>query len=72
MAWIAEIWRRVVGLVRRDSMAAELEEEMRLHRETRERELVACGMNRDEARCAAARAFGNGTAMSERAREAWG
>ncbi len=61
-----------MGLVRRDSMAAELEEEMRLHRETRERELVACGMNRDEARCAAARAFGNGTAMSERGREAWG
>ena len=33
LGWIGEIWRRVVGLVRRDSMARELEEEMRLHRE---------------------------------------
>ncbi|MBV9886282.1 MAG: ABC transporter permease [Acidobacteria bacterium] len=72
MAWIGEIWRRVIGLVRRDSVAADLEEEMRLHREARELELVAGGMERGEARYAAARAFGNGTAMSERGREAWG
>ncbi len=60
------------GLVRRDEMARELEEEMRLHREARERELLAGGVDRDEARYAAARAFGNGMAMSERGREAWG
>ena len=87
MAWIGEMWRRLVGLVRRDSMARELEEEMRLHRESRERELIgaaaaargaggqAVEVNEEEkreARHAAARAFGNATAMSERGREAWG
>ena len=72
MRWIGEMGRRVVGLMRRDSIAAELEEEMRLHRESRERELIANGTDRDEARYAAARAFGNGMAMAERGREAWG
>src|SRR5579872_353617 len=97
MRWIGEIGRRMVGLVRRDAMARELEEEMRLHREARERELLSAaartrGMEGDgertglgapsgakfseeekrEARYAAARAFGNGMAMSERGREAWG
>ena len=66
------MWRRVVGLVRRDTMARELEEEMRFHREARERELTASGLDREAAKYAAARAFGNGTAMSERGREAWG
>src|SRR5579862_5311834 len=66
------MWRRLVGLVRRDAMTRELEEEMRFHRESHERELNASGMDRDEARYAAARAFGNTTAMSERGREAWG
>ncbi|HEX4380465.1 MAG TPA: permease prefix domain 1-containing protein, partial [Candidatus Acidoferrum sp.] len=70
--WIGEIWRRVVGLVRRDSMAREFEEEMRLHREMREREMIASGTEGEEARYAAARVFGNATAMSERGREAWG
>ena len=72
MAWVAELWRRVVAFVHRGSMARELEEEMRLHREARERELVGGGMNREEARYAAARAFGNVGTMSERGREAWG
>jgi hypothetical protein len=119
MGWIGEFGRRVVGLVRRERVARELEEEMRLHREARERELLAAvararandggaqnaksdarhtgtpsvkdgtwqsdsagteelGANslseedRIEARFAAARAFGNATAMSERGREAWG
>jgi predicted permease len=87
MNWIGEIWRRVVGLVRRDSMAREFEEEMRLHRESRERELLAEAAQargaegsagefeedeKREARYAANRAFGNATAMSERGREAWG
>jgi predicted permease len=59
-------------LLRRAAFARELDEEMRLHREMRERELVASGVHADEARYAAARAFGNATALSERGREAWG
>jgi len=72
LAWIGEMWRRLGTLVRRDSMARELEEEMRLHRESRQREIIANGTDGEEARYAAARAFGNVTAMSERGREAWG
>ncbi len=87
MGWIGEMGRRVAGLVRRDEMAREMEEEMRLHREARARELLAAAARargvdggtaemseeeRSEARYAAARAFGNGMAMSERGREAWG
>jgi hypothetical protein len=72
MGWIGEMGRRVVGLVKRDSMTRELEEEMRLHREARERELVATGADRDEARYAARRKFGNATAIAERGRDAWG
>jgi predicted permease len=72
LAWIGEMWRRVVGLLRRDLMEQEFEEEMRLHREMREREMIANGTDREEARYAANRAFGNVTAMSERGREAWG
>jgi putative ABC transport system permease protein len=68
-------------------MAREMEEEMRLHRESRERELLAQSArargvdgratepteeDKLEARYAAARAFGNVGAMSERGREAWG
>src|SRR5580693_5541875 len=77
----------MVGLVKRDSMAREMEEEMRLHREASERELLteaararggdgqaveASEEEKREARYAAARAFGNVTAASERGREAWG
>src|ERR1700722_7436979 len=64
--------RRVGGLVWRDEMAREMEEEMRLHREAHERELIAGGVDGEEARYAATRAFGNVTAASERGREAWG
>jgi len=45
---------------------------MRLHREMKERELVAGGTESEEAHYAAARAFGNATALKERGREAWG
>jgi predicted permease len=72
VGWIGEIWRRTGMMARRDRLARELDEEMRLHREAREREFVAGGMDREEARYAAARAFGNVAATSERGREAWG
>lgn len=72
MGRIGEIWRRVGMLARRERFARELDEEMRLHREMKERELIADGAELREARYAAARAFGNATALSERGREAWG
>ena len=72
MSRIGEMWRRLKMLGRREELARELDEEMRLHREMRERELAARGVEADEARYAAARAFGNATALGEQGREAWG
>jgi predicted permease len=72
MGRLGEIWRRVGMLVRGEKFAGELEEEMRLHRELKERELIADGTEAEEARYAAARAFGNTTALSESGHEAWG
>jgi putative ABC transport system permease protein len=68
----SEIWRRVGMLIGREKFARELDEEMKLHREMKERELVARGAGAEQARYAAARAFGNATELSERGREAWG
>ncbi len=75
---IGEIWRRIAVLMRRRVAARELDEEMRLHREMKERELLAeaaltrgsggiSDEDKTEARYAAARAFGNATTL-ERAR----
>jgi predicted permease len=72
MSALGEVWRRVGMLLRRRAAARELDEEMRLHREMKERELIEGGEERDGARYEARRAFGNLTALSERGREAWG
>jgi putative ABC transport system permease protein len=69
---MSEIWRRLVALLRRDAAERELTEEMRLHREMKERDLVADGSDASDARYAASRAFGNMTSLSEQSREAWG
>jgi putative ABC transport system permease protein len=72
MGRLGEIWRRVQMLMRREEFDRELDEEMRLHREMKVRELASDGVNKDEARYAANRAFGNATVLRERGREAWG
>src|SRR5882757_2365173 len=69
---LSEIWRRVGMLVRGEVFAQELEEEMRLHRELKEKELIADGLDASEARYAANRQFGNTMYLWERGREAWG
>jgi putative ABC transport system permease protein len=61
---VTEIWRKLAALRHRDHIAAELEEEMRLHIEMR---TAATG---DES--AARRNFGNITLLAEQSREAWG
>ena len=72
MSKLGEIWRRLEMLMRRGKFARELDEEMKLHREMKERRLTAEGVEAIEARYAAARAFGNATAIGERGREVWG
>ena len=72
MSKLSEIWRRVVMLMRREKVSRELDEEMRVHREMKERELAASGIDAKEARYGASRAFGNAMLLKERGREAWG
>src|SRR5215475_12307257 len=72
MSWMGEMWRRLEMLLRRQKFARELEEEMREHRERKEKDLRAAGVGDDEARYAASRAFGNATAVRQRSGEAWG
>src|SRR4029077_6080893 len=69
MSKIGDMWRRLKMLGRREEIAQELDEEMRLHREMKERGLIATGLEAGEARYAAARAFGNVTASKVRIRD---
>ncbi len=57
--------RKLGMLFKRDRYHAELDEEMRFHREQVERELIADGMSPASARTAAARQFGNATHLRE-------
>jgi hypothetical protein len=57
---------------RRARFDAELEQEMRLHRELRAQELQHDGLDADEARYAAQRRFGNTLRLREESHQAWG
>jgi predicted permease len=67
-----EIGRRVRMLMRRSKFDSEMDEEMRLHREMKERELVEAGESPEEAHYAAQRKVGNTLLLREESREAWG
>jgi hypothetical protein len=66
---VSELWRRAGMLVHRRRFERELEEEMRLHRELKEKELIADGVEEREARYAANRQFGNTMYLRERGGE---
>jgi predicted permease len=68
----AELGRRLLMLLRRSRFDRDLEEEMRLHREMREREQIEAGVAPEEARYAAHRRFGNEIVLREESREMWG
>lgn len=57
---------------RREKFDADLEEEMRLHREMREREEIERGVSPEEAHYAAQRRFGNDLILREESRDMWG
>ncbi len=65
------IWRRLTSLGRRGKLGRELEEEMQHHVEMKARDLAEKGMNEDDARWAARRAFGNRALAMEDSRGAW-
>jgi len=72
MNWLREFARRLGMLVRRRQFDADLEEEMQLHLELRQRKGIESGMSADDARAASHRRFGNVTALRERSHLAWG
>jgi predicted permease len=59
-------------LTHRQQFDADLEEEMRLHRELREQDQVRVGLSAKEARHAASRRFGNATLLKEQSHMVWG
>ena len=67
-----ELRRRLLMLLRRRRFDADLDEEMRLHRELREQEEMERGLSPREARYAARRRFGNDLVLREESRDMWG
>ena len=72
MNMFAELGRRCWVLLHRKRFDADLDEEMRLHRELREQEQIEAGVAPEEARYAARRRFGNDLVLREESREMWG
>jgi predicted permease len=68
---LVSLWNRVVGSTRRQREAAELEEEMRFHREMLERDALADGVAAAAAPYAAKRRFGNQTFLREESANMW-
>ena len=69
---LRELGRRLWMLTHRRQFDADLEEEMRLHRELREQDQIRSGLSPKEARHAASRRFGNATLLKEQSHMVWG
>src|SRR5687768_6944804 len=69
---LGTLLRRLWYFLRRDRVASELAEEMRLHVELREEALRREGLGPAEAHFGARRRFGNRTSLHQRSRDMWG
>jgi len=69
---MSRFFRKLALLFGRNRFRSDLDEEMAFHREQAERELVAGGMTRDQARFAAMRQLGNSTRLKEQSHEVVG
>ncbi len=69
---ITRFFKKLALLVRREKFDSELQEEMRFHREEKEKELRDEGMAPEAAHRAAMRQFGNGTRLIEQSHEVVG
>jgi len=72
MNWLRELGSRVSMLLQRGKFDADLNEEMRLHRQLREQEEIERGLSPDQAHYAAQRRFGNDLLLREESRDMWG
>ncbi len=68
----AELVRRLGMLFRRNRFDADLDEEMRLHRELRAQGEIQRGISPQDAHYAAQRYFGNDLVLREESRDMWG
>ena len=68
----AELIRRLLTPFRGPHFDADLQVEMRLHRELREQEHIERGLSAQEAHYAAQRRFGNDLVLREESRDMWG
>ena len=68
----SELGRRVVMFLRRGKFDREMDEEMRLHVELREKEQIESGVSAKDAHVAARKNFGNALALREASHDSWG
>lgn len=71
MRWLHKLLMRGQMLVRRNRAGDQLQDELQFHLDQQIAENLAAGMDEEEARRAALRAFGNPTAVRDQARETW-
>ena len=72
MTWPRRFWLRLQTLVRRNRGTKRLNDEIQFHLDQQIAENRLSGMNPEQARYAAMRAFGNPTLFMEEARDTWG
>src|SRR5262245_37291950 len=72
MSWLRLIYSRLYGLLRKDRIEQEMEDEMRFHLLMRTRENIERGMRPDEAELEARRRFGNVGRIKDLARDITG
>src|SRR6476620_7652780 len=71
MTALRSLWNRIIGATRRRAEAAELDEEIRFHRDMLERDARRDGLPGKDAAYAARRRFGNPTYLSEESSDMW-
>ncbi|HKV28642.1 MAG TPA: ABC transporter permease [Candidatus Acidoferrales bacterium] len=72
MNWLREFGRQLSMLFRREQFDCDMDEEMRVHLELREKEHAENGFSPEEAHMAARKNFGNALAIREISHDSWG
>lgn len=71
LEFLRSLWFRISSRLRRDALDADLQEELRVHREFLEEEAKQGGLDADESQRQASARLGNTTGIRERTRDAW-
>src|SRR5580698_8429925 len=67
-----EFWRRITNVLHRDQFNRDLDDEILLHKELREREQREEGANQHDARYTTQKRFGNDLKLREESWDMWG